>query len=238
MQTRLFQILNLMSSASTEEVNIAYNNKKSQLREDMFLEGSAGNNAAKELTALEDAYRDYLDYTKYDSKNDSTTSGGTTVYDDVEAFVKSGKLNEAQSMLDNIQTRDGSWHYFQAMIYYKKDWYTDCKKHLEKAIDLDGNNAKYKETLSKLSTKMSGGRAQPVNGQQVNGQNPNGQNPNGQNPNGQQGEWWKQNDTVDNKGQPDWNENNRQMGGCNESMNCCTQMLCMNLFCNCCGGGC
>ncbi|MEG1806061.1 MAG: tetratricopeptide repeat protein [Clostridia bacterium] len=228
MQNKLFKILNLQDDATSSEIEQAYNAKRSKLREDMFLEGRAGNEAARDLTVLENTYSDYLNEIRFAKNKTQETSAdnmhgsSVDVFADIEAFVKAGKLNEAQELLDNIQTRDDKWHFHQAMVYFKKDWFTDSKKHLEKAMELNPNNEKYKSTYDKLTKMMSGKTGE-------------------QNPNKKQGEeWWKQNDTLNNDkdtSQPNWDDNNRQMGGCDESMNCCTQLLCMNLLCNCCGGG-
>lgn len=228
MQSKLFKILDLNENATQNEIEQAYKAKREKLREDMFLEGHQGNQAAKDLTILENTYSDYLNEIRFVKAQKASETNGydnsvNDVFADIEAFVKAGKLNEAQELLDNIQNRDDRWHYHQAMVYFKKDWFTDSKKHLEKAIELNPNVEKYKVTLDKLTKMMSGNSGE-------------------QDPSKKQkdGEWWKQNDTVnnDNKNQPNWDDNNRQMGGCNESLNCCTQLLCMNLFCNCCGGGC
>lgn len=229
MQNKLFKILNLNDNATSTEIEEAYKSRREKLREEMFLEGRAGNDAARDLTVLENTYADYLNEVRFSkSKLDEASdnlhgNNSTDVFADIEAFVKAGKLNEAQDLLDNIQTRNDKWHYHQAMVYFKKDWFTDSKKHLEKAIELSPNNEKYKTTLEKLSNMMSG-----KSGEQDPSKKRQGE------------EWWKQNDTINNdkdRTQPNWDDNNRQMGGCNESMNCCTQLLCMNLFCNCCGGG-
>ncbi len=222
MQNQLFKILNLDVNATAEEIASSYEAKRKQLREDMFLEGYKGNEAARDLTTLENAYADYLEEIRYQEvkANEESQSYTSDAFQSVEAFVKADKLNEAQNILDDITDRTAAWHYYQSMVYYKKDWFTDSKRHLEKACELDPVNSKYETALEKLKAKMGG------ESQRAQKSNP-------------EGEWWKQNTTVDHdKDHSQWDDNNRQMGGCDSSMNCCTQLLCANLLCNCCGGGC
>ncbi|MFR6640254.1 MAG: hypothetical protein ACLUSP_01965 [Christensenellales bacterium] len=40
-------------------------------------------------------------------------------------------------MLDSINDRDGQWHYYQSIVYYKREWLTESKRQLEEAIACD-----------------------------------------------------------------------------------------------------
>ncbi len=50
-----YKILGISENASIEEVEVAYNELKAKYSKERFLEGEAGNNAAKMLTKIETA---------------------------------------------------------------------------------------------------------------------------------------------------------------------------------------
>ena len=51
-----YRILGISENASDEELEQAYKTLKAKYREERFLEGEAGNAAAKKLTQVETAY--------------------------------------------------------------------------------------------------------------------------------------------------------------------------------------
>lgn len=225
MQEYLYEIFGLSVGATDSEIDEAYNRLRAKYRSEMFLEGERGDDAAKKLTELEDSYRDVLESRTYKT-NEETYSEVGAKFKKVEELVKSGRINEAQDILDDITERTADWHYYQAMVFYKKDWFTDAKKQLELALEKDKDNEKYKKTLQKLEKVMSGGaRVEKVDKNNKKNENP-------------AEEWWKEQQKNNGGNSPDWDDNNRQMGGCDDALNCCSQLLCLNLFCNCIGGGC
>ena len=223
MQEYLYKIFGLSANATDAEIDEAYNRLCAKYRGDMFLEGDAGDEAARKLTELEDAYRDVLEERSYKTSEQSYDEN-TSKFKKVEDLVKAGNINEAQSILDDMTERTAEWHYYQAMVFYKKDWFTDSKKQLELALSLDKNNEKYKKALDRLNKVMSGGANAEKAEKKTEKKNP-------------AEEWWKEQQKKMDEDSPDWDDNNRQMGGCDDAMTCCTQLLCLNLCCNCLGGG-
>lgn len=141
-----YQILGLNENATREEIDAAYKSLKEKYMRDRFLEGEAGNEAAKNLTKLENAYNEIISEFK-----ESDEDG---VFRKVKSLINEGNLNQAQDELDAFSERDAEWHYLQSVIFYKKNWYNESKKQLEIAIDLDKNEQKYKQAYDKLNNKM------------------------------------------------------------------------------------
>ncbi len=146
-----YKILGLTENATNEEIEIAYNNLKSKYSKDRFLEGEAGNEAAKNLTKLETAYAEIIDSRKQTESNETNEIPS---FVEVEDLIRQGDFNGAQTKLDAFSTRDAEWHYLQSVIFYKKNWANESKKQLEIAISLDPSNQKYKTSYEKLKTKM------------------------------------------------------------------------------------
>ena len=145
-----YKILGISENASIEEINDAYNRLKSQYSKDRFLEGEAGNEAAKKLTKLETAYSEIMNNIN-DSKdyNDANPS-----FDAIEKLIREGRLNEAQDLLDKFSTRSAEWHYIQSVVFYKKNWNNESLKQLEIALNMEPSNSKYSIEYSKLRNKV------------------------------------------------------------------------------------
>ena len=201
-----YKILGVSENATNEEIEKAYRELKARLREERFMEGEVGNEAAKKLTQVETAYAEIK------AVREQTKSAEDHVYDfsEVEAFLKDGKINEAQDKLDNYNDRNAEWHYLQSVIFYKKNWTNESKKQLEIAIQMDSSNEKYRSAYNKLREKIEYDKKKAEAPQQE----------------------------AQQQAQPEYDAD-RQMGGglCEQCATCCAcNMLfncCMNACCGC-----
>ena len=117
----LYEIFGLTESATDDELQAAYERLREQYREERWQEGEAGNEAAKKLTELENAYRELTEERKRQSKN--TT--GDDAFETIGRLIKEGDINGAQAILDDFNERNAEWHYLQAVVFYKKGWMND-----------------------------------------------------------------------------------------------------------------
>ncbi len=152
-----YKILNVSPEATDQEITEAYERLKAQYSKDRFLEGEAGNLAAKNLTKLEAAYRDIME-----SRSESASDDGkeSMALSEVEGLIKLGKIAEAQQRLDAFNDRSAEWHYLQSVVFYKKSWMNESLKQLEIALSMDVNNAKYKDAYTKMQEKIKASEAQ------------------------------------------------------------------------------
>lgn len=153
----IFEILGLPSDTPKETIEQKYNELRAELSERRFLPGDEGNEAAKKLTRLERAWADYNAF----SESEKVDYGVGADFAYVEELIKRGDYSEAQSALDSITDRSAEWHYYQAQIYYKREWLSESRKHLKIAVDMDPQNTKYKNALDKLELKMGNAEVPP-----------------------------------------------------------------------------
>ena len=144
-----YEFLGLPETATDEEITARYNELKKKFGEDRWLDGEAGNEAARNLTKLETAYAELMDSRKETKQN----TEGQDAYEEISELLKKEQLAEAQARLDSFNERPAEWHYLQAVIYYKKNWMNDSKKQLEIAIEMDPSNQKYRAAYGKLSAR-------------------------------------------------------------------------------------
>ena len=148
-----YDLFGLDEQCSDEQLDAAYGKLRSKYAEDRFLEGEAGNEAAKKLTELDEAYRDIVAMRR-ESANADSAACGNDAYKAVEEKIKSGDLAGAQNLLDAFNERNAEWHYLQSVVFYKKKWTNESKKQLEIAMQMDSSNEKYKTAYNKLVDKI------------------------------------------------------------------------------------
>ena len=146
-----YKILNVASDATDEEIEQSYRQLKEKYSNDRFLEGEAGNQAAKNLTKLETAYQEIIT-----ARKNVINNGENMSYDfsEVEKNIRQNNLNLAQDLLDNFNDRNAEWHYLQSVIFYKKNWINESKKQLEIAMNMEPHNTKYSDSYTKLNQKI------------------------------------------------------------------------------------
>ena len=144
-----YELLGLKESATDAEITERYYELKAKYSEDRWLDGEAGNEAARMLTKLEAAYKEILASRKEKSQN----TEGQNVYEEISQLLKADKVSEAQQKLDECNERGAEWHYLQAVVFYKKNWTNDSKKQLEIAMQMDPNNQKYRAAYDKMNAK-------------------------------------------------------------------------------------
>ena len=144
-----YEIFGLDENATDAELAKRYQELKEKYGEDRWLEGEAGNEAAKMLTKIETAYREIM----ASRKETNTNTEGQNAYEEISKCLKENDVAKAQQLLDDCNERTAEWHYLQAVVYYKKNWTNDSKKQLEIAMQMDPNNAKYRSTYEKLNAK-------------------------------------------------------------------------------------
>lgn len=156
MPTDPFVILGISKESSQSEILEAYKKKREYYQAHVFDEGDAGAEAARMLEVLDNAYQDAMTY----SHEHAVVQGeGNTDFDLVKSAITAKDFVQAQTLLDDMYYRGGEWHYYQAIVFYEKNWLNESKKQLELAVNLDPDNAKYKRALENMKKKIDGTNA-------------------------------------------------------------------------------
>ena len=151
-----YAVLGLTKDADPELLKSKYQELHSLYSEQRFKAGEEGNEGARKLQELEEAW-------VIISANLEKDSAGATFdgdYGKVDSLIREGKYNEAQDILDGITDRKGEWHYMQAIVFYKREWLTEAKTQLEMALADDPGNEKYRSSLDKLNLTIQNPNAQ------------------------------------------------------------------------------
>lgn len=146
-----YKILDMPEDADFDSLKAKYEELKAKYGEERFLPGEEGAQGALKLTELEDAWS--IIESRHREAEDEQKYG--TGFDGVRSLILEKRYDEAQQRLDAMPKRDGEWHYYQSIIYYKREWLNDCYTHLKEAVRLCPDNQTYKDSLAKLSKKLA-----------------------------------------------------------------------------------
>ena len=149
MNQEYYEILGVSDSATDEEIKERYRELKKKYNEERWLEGEAGNHAARMLEKLDAAYEEIMRERRETRRN----TEGTNAFDEVAELIKKGDIAGAQEKLDSFNERNAEWHYLQSVVFYRKNWINESKKQLEIAMQMDGGNAKYRDAYEKLRAR-------------------------------------------------------------------------------------
>lgn len=207
-----FKVLGLSDSATQSELDEAYDRAKAPYEEERFYEGERGDTACRKLTELREAYEEASSIiaSRYVIDDNSDT-----LLSEAEQLLKDGKIDEAQSVINDISDRNARWHFLQAGIYFKREWLNEAVAELKQAMTLDPTNTDYSETYQHVLAKMNG---QPY---------------------GSQNGGFYQNQQGGQNGRSYYGGNNpyqqRGYGGPN-ACDCCSSLICADCCCECMGG--
>lgn len=201
-----YMILNCNENSSDEDLRREYETLKKKYSEERFLEGEAGNYAAKKLTEVETAYNEIMN-----SRKENKERSGN-LFEEVEKAIRDGDLQASQRLLDAFDERNAEWHYLQSVVFYKKNWKNESKKQLEIAMSMNSDEKKYKDAYNTLVEGMNAEN------------NANNSANNQQNGNAGANDW-------NHSGNMGYDE--RQMGGMS-CMDTCCQIVACNALLNCC----
>lgn len=143
-----YEILGVPETATDAELKSAYEALKKKYNEDKWLDGEAGNEAARMLEKLETAYAEICS-----ERREKTENGNSAAFEEVASLIRSGDIATAQQRLDSFNERNAEWHYLQSVVFYKKNWMNESKKQLEIAMQMDQNNPKYRDAYEKLRSR-------------------------------------------------------------------------------------
>ena len=153
-----YVVLGMNKEDGEEALRARYEELKKIYGEQRFKPGAEGNEGARKLSELESAWA--MISAEFEKKTEERRYGDAD-YNIIDELIKSGDYDGAQAKLDAISDRPAEWHYYQAIVFYKREWMMDCRKQLEVAVHLAPGNAKYKTALDKLNMVIGNPNANP-----------------------------------------------------------------------------
>lgn len=166
-----YKVLGISPGASEEEVTKAYRRLAKKYHPDLN-PGDA--DAARKMSAINDAYEQIKNGTTSSGTYTSSTSGysggyggysgagyggrgaggaygaGFSYTDIAQQYIQSGLYQEALNVLSNVRDRSARWYYLSAIAHQELGNVVTAISHIEQAVRMEPGNAVYRQAMQTI----------------------------------------------------------------------------------------
>ena len=82
--------------------------------------------------------------------NGAPSSQGSGRYQAVRTALMNNNLEEAERLLEAISTREAEWFFLQGSLQYRKGWYDQARRNVQKAYSMDPHNNEYRRAAEHM----------------------------------------------------------------------------------------
>lgn len=146
-----YEVLGVPDGAPIDQVKAAYKILARKYQNDNSFE------AQRKMEELNAAYDSIIMNSGSSYRNTDYSTGQD--YSDITAKIRSGRLDDAQILLDGIpeQSRDAQWYYLKGTVMQKRGWLEEAANHFATASRMDPSNNTYKMAYNRVINARSGG---------------------------------------------------------------------------------
>ena len=159
-----FAVLGVSPNATDEQIREAYRLQARQYQQqiDSGMEVQAAQQRMQELDAAYDAIilsRNGGSAASYDAQTQHASYTPPSDYADIRQTIRSGRLDDAQTILDGIPepNRTAEWFFLKGCVQQRKGWLEEAAGNFAAARRLDPNNAEYRAAYEDIQNARSGG---------------------------------------------------------------------------------
>ncbi len=160
-----YKVLGVSPSASNDEIKKAYRELARKYHPDMYQGNPLEELAAQKMAEINEAY-DYIVESRRNAGTGTYSGGrgyssqGSTEFSDIERLMQSGRMAEAEELLEGVPSsmRSARWYFLRGNIYYYKGWLDYAYSCFRAAVQMDPTNRIYSDALSKMEGIRSTGR--------------------------------------------------------------------------------
>ena len=161
-----YSILGVSENATDEQIKSAYRELAKKYHPDSYQDSPLKDLANEKMQEINEAYDEIQRLRKegktYNSNINTynyTGQGGNTYtnYPDVRNYIRSGRLDDAQTILNGIPAtkRDGEWYFLQGMIHYRRGWTDQAYGYFKTACDMCPENVEFRQVLNQMNSQRS-----------------------------------------------------------------------------------
>lgn len=167
-----YQVLNISSNATDDEVKKAYRDLARKYHPDNYHDNPLADLAQEKMKEINAAYDEIQRRRSGQggSRASSSQSGygygygqrsaysGNPVFQRVRMAINRNDLNTAEQLLAEISDHNGEWNFLKGMICYRRGWVDEARRYYQTACQMDPGNAEYRQALNYVENSGGGYR--------------------------------------------------------------------------------
>ncbi len=155
-----YEVLGIGKNATDDEVKNAYRELARKYHPDNYENNPLADLAEDKMKEINEAYDSIMASRSRRKKQntDSNYSSANSSFPDVRSLIASGRLEEAQEILDGVPVsqRDAEWYFLNGTVLYRRGWFDAAFTSLSTACRMDPGNAEYRQALNHVQRGRSG----------------------------------------------------------------------------------
>ena len=156
-----YQILNVSSNATDEEVKKAYRDLARKYHPDNYHDNPLADLAQEKMKEINAAYDEIQRRRSgqgsgqaasrsygYGYQQQRSAYGSNAAFQQVRMAINRNDLNAAERLLSEIGDHNGEWNFLKGMICYRRGWVDEARRYYQTACQMDPTNAEYRQALN------------------------------------------------------------------------------------------
>ncbi len=159
-----YQVLGVSPSATDDEIKKAYRDLARKYHPDNYHDNPLADLAQERMKEINEAYEAVQAQRKRGNGTQQGYGGGQNYggyqqqsyggdprYARVRSAIQQGDLNMAEELLNAMPGHDAQWHFLKGIIYNRRGWNDEARKHLETAVNMEPNNMEYRRAYQTVT---------------------------------------------------------------------------------------
>ncbi len=151
-----YKVLGVTPDASDEEIKKAYRELAKKYHPDNYVNNPLKDLADEKMKEINEAYDKITNDRQrgYSSASRSYSSGSTS-FSAIRQMIANGDYSSADAELDKCRDRGAEWYYLKGCIFTKRQYYTQARAYLERAVMMDPQNDEYRSAFESLRASQA-----------------------------------------------------------------------------------